>query len=50
VNAYRLTSITTRRIARFAAPKITIILIFEKNNDPHVAITYSTATTVLLVA
>lgn len=30
VNAYRLNSITTSSIARFAAPKITIILIFEK--------------------
>ena len=43
VNAYRLNSITTRRIARFAAPKITIALTFEKNSEPHVAITYSNA-------
>ena len=39
VNAYRLNSITTRRITRFAAPKITIILIFEKKREPQVAIT-----------
>ena len=49
VNAYRLTSITTSSIARFAAPKITIALTWEKNNEPHVAITYSTATSVVLV-
>jgi hypothetical protein len=30
VKAYRLTSITSRRIARLAAPKMTIILTFEK--------------------
>ncbi len=39
VNAYRRTAITTSRIARLAAPKTTIILIFEKNSDPQVAIT-----------
>ena len=39
VNAYRLTSMTTSRIARFAAQNTTIILIFEKNSDPQVAIT-----------
>jgi hypothetical protein len=39
VNAYRLNSITTSSIARFAVPKITIILIFEKNREPQVAIT-----------
>ena len=39
VNAYRLTIITTSSMAKFAAPKITIILIFEKNSEPQVAIT-----------
>jgi hypothetical protein len=39
VNAYRFTSITSRRIAKFAAPKITIALTFEKNKEPHVATT-----------
>jgi hypothetical protein len=39
VNAYRFTSMTTRRMIRFAAPKTTIDLIFEKNSEPHVAIT-----------
>jgi len=32
VKAYRFTSITTSNMARFAAPKTTIILIFEKNS------------------
>src|SRR5580658_291499 len=50
VNAYRFTSITTSRITRLAAPKITISLIFEKNSAPQVATIYSTATTVLFVA
>jgi hypothetical protein len=50
VNAYRFTTMTTRRIVRFAAPKITIALTFEKNSEPQVAITYSTATAPLLVA
>lgn len=35
VNAYRLNCITTRRIARFAAPNSTIVLIFEKNSVDH---------------
>jgi hypothetical protein len=39
VNAYRVTPMTISRIARFAAPNNPIILIFEKNNDPQVAIT-----------
>jgi hypothetical protein len=50
VNAYRLTSITINRIVRLAAPKIIIILTLEKKSEPHVAITYNTATAVLLVA
>jgi hypothetical protein len=50
VNAYRLYAITTRRIARFAPPKITIGLTFDIKSEPHVAITYSTATAVLFVA
>jgi hypothetical protein len=39
VNAYTLTAVTIRRIARFAAPNITIVLTFEKNSEPHVAMT-----------
>src|SRR5260370_21861189 len=50
VKAYRLTSMTMSSMARFAAPKITIILIFEKNSEPDVAITYNKATAVLFVA
>ena len=50
VKAYRLNAKTTKRIARFAAPKITIVLTFEKNSEPHVAITYSNATAELFVA
>jgi hypothetical protein len=50
VNAYRLNAVTIKRIARFAAPKTTMDLIFEKKSEPHVAITHSTATAVLFVA
>ena len=50
VNAYRFTAVTTSRIAKFAVPKITIALTFEKNSEPQVATRYKTATTVLFVA
>ena len=50
VKAYRLIASTIKRIARFAPPKTTIILIFEKKSEPQVAITYKTATAILFVA
>lgn len=46
VNAYRLTVMTTNRMVRFAAPKMTMSRTFEKNSEPHVAITYRTASSV----
>jgi hypothetical protein len=49
VKAYRLTAVTTKRIARFAVPKITIALTFEKNSEPQVAMRYKIARVVWFV-